>query len=215
MSQSRYKTSRDLLDSSATHRSTAVEHYDQRSQAPREKPVHPTIPQVPHTPHAEHKYPTQPKTPHIPHQPSPPHIGPDTHQGKQELDAEWVTVQYANSVDPQVWGPAFWFILHNSSVHYPVKASPLSRKAMKDFILGMPIMIPCEECSDHATAHIEANHSRLDEVTSGRHHLFNFFVDFHNRVNRRYGKPVMEYDDAYALYTSPTNVKKLSYKSRD
>jgi hypothetical protein len=86
---------------------------------------------------------------------------------------------------------------------------------MKDFILGMPIMIPCEECADHATAHIEANHSRLDEVTSGRQQLFNFFVDFHNLVNRRYGKPVMGYEEAFALYTGNANVKKLSYKSCD
>ncbi len=212
MSQSRYKTSRDLLHSSASHRSAAVEYY-----TPRQNPVQPTLNEVSHAPQVKHNLPTQPRTPPIPipQHVSPPDEGSDVHQGKREVDLEWDTVKYTNSVDPQVWGPAFWFILHNSSARYPVKASPVSRKAMKDFILGMPIMIPCEECADHATAHIEANHSRLDEVTSGRQQLFNFFVDFHNLVNRRYGKPVMGYEEAFALYTGSANVKKLSYKSCD
>lgn len=208
MSQSRYKTSRDLLHSSATHRSAAVEYY-----TPRQNPVHPTINEVPHTPQLEHNLPTQPRIPPIP---IPQHVSPpDEGSNEQEIDLEWNTVKYTNSVDPQVWGPAFWFILHNSSARYPVKASPVARKSMKDFILGMPIMIPCEECADHATAHIEANHFRLDEVTSGRQQLFNFFVDFHNLVNKRYGKPIMGYEEAFALYTGSANVKKLSYKSCD
>lgn len=212
MSQSRYKTSRDLLHSSATHRSAAVEYY-----TPRQNPVQPTLNEVSHTPQVKHNLPTQPRTSPIPipQYVSPPDEGSDVHQGEQEVDLEWDTIKYTNSVDPRVWGPAFWFTLHNSSARYPVNASPVCRKAMKDFILGMPIMIPCEECADHATAHIEANHSRLDEVTSGRQQLFNFFVDFHNLVNRRYGKPVMGYEEAFSLYTGRANVKKLSYKSCD
>ena len=61
-------------------------------------------------------------------------------------------------------------------------------------------MIPCDKCQDHATAHIEANWNRLDDVVSGRDNLFKFFVDFHNRVNKRYNKPEMSYETAYKLY---------------
>lgn len=128
-----------------------------------------------------------------------------------KLDMKWQTVQYANSGDPQVWGPAFWFILHNGAARYPIKASPLCAERMKGFILGMEVMIPCEKCADHATAHIEANWRRIDEIVSGRKELFNFFVDFHNVLNRRYGKPEMGYEEAYKLYTGRTNVTKLTY----
>ena len=128
-----------------------------------------------------------------------------------KMEMKWDTVQYANSGDPQVWGPAFWFTLHNGAARYPERASPLCAERMKGFILGMPIMIPCEKCADHATAHIEANWKSLDEVVSGRRHLFNFFVDFHNYVNRRYKKPEMGYEEAFALYTGRTNVTKLTY----
>ena len=131
-----------------------------------------------------------------------------------KLDMKWTTVEYANPSDPSVWGPAFWFTLHNGSVNYPIKASPICAERMKGFILGMPVMIPCEKCQDHATSYIEANYFRLDEIVSGREQLFNFFVSFHNHVNELYNKPIMSNKDAYALYTSGVNVTKLEYSSK-
>lgn len=131
-----------------------------------------------------------------------------------KLDMKWSTVEYANPSDPRVWGPAFWFTLHNGSARYPIKASPICAERMKGFILGMPVMIPCEKCQDHATSYIEANYCRLNEIVSGRDQLFNFFVSFHNSVNERYDKPKMSNDDAYTLYTSGVNVTKLEYSSK-
>ena len=127
------------------------------------------------------------------------------------INMKWTTLQYANSSDPNVWGPSFWFTLHNGAARYPIKASPICAERMKGFIMGMPVMIPCEKCQDHATAHIEQNYHRMNEIVSGREQLFNFFVSFHNYVNKRYGKPEMDYKKAYDLYTSSTNVTKLTY----
>jgi hypothetical protein len=128
-----------------------------------------------------------------------------------KMDMKWETVHYVNSKDPRVWGPAFWFTLHNGAASYPEKASPVCANHMKGFILGMPFMIPCDKCHDHARAHIEENYHRLDEIVSGKKHLFNFFVSFHNYVNKRYGKPEMSNEDAYALYNGNTTVTKLTY----
>ena len=131
-----------------------------------------------------------------------------------KLDMKWTTVEYANPSDPRIWGPAFWFTLHNGAIRYPIKASRICAERMKGFILGIPVMIPCEKCQDHATSYIEANYSKIDEIVSGREQLFNFFVSFHNNVNERYNKPIMSNEDAYALYTSGVNVTKLEYSSK-
>lgn len=127
------------------------------------------------------------------------------------LQMKWDTIQYVNSEKPEVWGPSFWFSLHNGAARYPINASPICAERMKGFILGIPFILPCEKCADHATAHIENNYRRLDDIVSGRQKLFNFFCDFHNYVNKRYNKPEMSYQDAYALYTGKTNVTKLTY----
>ena len=132
-----------------------------------------------------------------------------------QMDMKWTTVQQSNSKHPDVWGPAFWFTLHNGASAYPVEATPICAKRMRKFIIGMPIMIPCEKCQDHATAYIEQNYHKLNEIVKGRQNLFNFFVSFHNYVNERYGKPQMGYEEAYALYNGGVNVTKLSYSESE
>lgn len=127
------------------------------------------------------------------------------------VSLKWESSEFTNTSDPQVWGSAFWFTLHNGAIHYPLQASPVTKERMKGFILGMPVMIPCETCKEHATAHIEKNYDNLDDITSGRKNLFNFFVDFHNYVNKRYNKPIMSYEDAYKLYSGGARVSKLTY----
>jgi len=124
---------------------------------------------------------------------------------------KWETVKGVPLGDPEVWGPSFWFTLHNGAAHYPRRASPLFAERMKGFIMGIPVMVPCEKCADHATAHIEANWHRLDEIVSGREELFKFFWEFHNKVNRRYNKPEMSLEDAWKLYTGRMEVQKMKY----
>jgi Erv1 / Alr family len=141
-------------------------------------------------------------------------LEPDDPPHEEGVDMIWEITQYSNSASPDVWGPAFWFSLHNGAVRYPIKASPVYAERMKGFILGIPVMIPCDSCRDHATAYIEKNYSRLNEIVSGMHNLFNFFVDFHNYVNRRYNKFEMSYEDAYKLYTKNANVTKLVYRRK-
>ena len=68
------------------------------------------------------------------------------------LVVKYKVLDHANPGSPEVWGAAFWFSLHNGAVRYPRNASPLWRKRMKSFIIGIPVMVPCEKCADHATA---------------------------------------------------------------
>jgi hypothetical protein len=131
---------------------------------------------------------------------------------KDTIDVKYTANTYSNAADPEVWGPSFWFTLHNGAMKYPVKASPIWIERMKGFILGIPVMIPCEKCADHATSYIESNYKHLDEIVSGRDNLFKFFVDFHNKVNERYGKPIMSYENARKLYSGRARVLKMKYE---
>lgn len=110
------------------------------------------------------------------------------------------TVEKYDNTNPSVWGPPFWFTLHNGALNYPSLANPLYIERMKNFILGIPVMLPCHTCKDHAISFIEYHKDQLDYICAGRDKLFKFFVDFHNQVNVRHKKPVMSYEDAYKLY---------------
>lgn len=120
-----------------------------------------------------------------------------------------VEQDHTSTGNPEVWGPAFWFSLHNGALRYPKNASPIWKDRMKNFIIGIPVMVPCEMCSVHATAYIEKNYDKLDDVVSNRDKLFEFFHTFHNYVNKRLGKPQMSLEDAIKLYSSPAKVTKL------
>jgi hypothetical protein len=101
---------------------------------------------------------------------------------------------------PSVWGPPLWFTLHNSSSKYPNNPSPITRERMKNIITNIPVLLPCYTCREHATQFIEKNANMLDDIVSSRDKLFNFFVDFHNQVNKKLGKKIYSYEEARALY---------------
>jgi hypothetical protein len=82
---------------------------------------------------------------------------------------------------------------------------------MKGFIRGIPYIIPCADCAEHAKSFIERHESKLDSITSGRDNLFNFFVDFHNYVNERYGKATLSYSEASKLYSGKAKTLKMTY----
>lgn len=106
-----------------------------------------------------------------------------------------------STADPKIWGPAFWFTLHTSAAHYPLNPSPIVRERMKARILAIPYEIPCAGCRPHAIEFIQKNMDQLDDIVSNRHKLGQFYVTFHNAVNKRYNKPLWSYEQAYQYYS--------------
>lgn len=124
-------------------------------------------------------------------------------------DLKHIMLKNINSSSPEVWGPGFWFSLHNGALKYPDEPSPLWKERMKNFIIGIPVMLPCEKCSLHASAYIESQYPKLDEIVKNKDNLFTFFCNFHNIVNERLNKPTMSVKNAYELYSNNFNVTKL------
>ena len=118
----------------------------------------------------------------------------------EQTSAQQLEQIQQNNNNPQVWGPKLWFSFHNGASKYPISPSPIARTNMKNFIFGIPVMLPCEKCREHANQFIESNYNNLDNIVSSRDNLFKFFVDFHNNANIKTGKPEMSYEEAKKLY---------------
>lgn len=138
-----------------------------------------------------------------------PHIHPQKETDKTSLDLTWKDEHIENTADPRVWGPMYWITQHISAAHYPLNASPIVRERMKQRILAVPHEIPCHSCKSHASAFIESKRPELDEIVKGRHSLGKFWVDFHNKVNERYGKRKWSYDEAYKKYSGGAKITVL------
>ena len=83
-----------------------------------------------------------------------------------------------------------------------MNASPLVKQRILNRIQAIPYEVPCKTCQIHASAYIESlSDYDLDKIVSGRDNLFKFYVDFHNAVNTRLGKPIWTYQQALNYYS--------------
>jgi hypothetical protein len=106
-----------------------------------------------------------------------------------------------------LWGRPLWFSLHYGALNYPTKPDTSMQEMTIGFIKGLPIMIPCDVCKNHAYEYIsKLTHNQLMDITSTSEKLFRFFWDFHNMVNTKTGKATMTLKDAYSLFeNNPQN----------
>jgi hypothetical protein len=117
---------------------------------------------------------------------------------QQPIEVNVSTTTTGSSYEPEAFGPAFWFTLHNSSTAYPNKPTIFVQTGMKSLIENMHLLIPCVTCKEHFFSFLKG--SDLDEATSSRESLFSFFVKVHNYVNKRHKKPELSLSDAKKMY---------------
>ena len=108
--------------------------------------------------------------------------------------SQTATLPYKFSVDPAVWGPGFWYTLHNRARVYSDNPSDCVRRQMTLFIESIPIAVPCSVCEQDARGYItkRAQTDGLRDVVKNRTSLVQFFIEFHNYVNHKTGKPSVD-----------------------
>ena len=106
-------------------------------------------------------------------------------------EQERLVVSYKDKPDTNTrsFGPKLWYVLHNAALAFPEDPTELVKYRMKNLILGIPYLVPCESCFEHSLEYID-NINNLDEICSSRRKLIKFFVEFHNSVNKRLGKSI-------------------------
>ena len=129
----------------------------------------------------------------------------------QSVTIEYKILQSASTSNPSVWGAAFWFSLHNGAAHYPQNPSKIWQSRMISFIKGIPMMLPCEKCANHAIAYIESRSDELPNIVKTQKNLFKFFVEFHNFVNKKLNKVQFSLDQARKIFLEPKNVITLKF----
>lgn len=102
--------------------------------------------------------------------------------------------------DPTMWGPHLWYYLHNSTLSFPVNPSKEEMEGMREWLLNLPITIPCEKCRFHYKQYLDKHQNDLNEACTTRDKLFKFVVDIHNQVNKRNNKPIVSYEEAFKMY---------------
>jgi hypothetical protein len=106
-------------------------------------------------------------------------------------------------MDPIVWGPKLWFVIHTFALNYPDNPTYEDRRVMEEFFNNLKYSIPCHKCRIHYRQNLQNNPiiSYLDNKQS----LFKYTVDLHNLVNKSLGKKIYSYDEVTSIYKNHYN----------
>ncbi len=113
-------------------------------------------------------------------------------------------------MDPKVWGPYLWYILHIISFNYPTHPSYADKRMYHDFYINFKDLIPCAACRKHYQQHLHGN--PITPALDSRADLVNWVIKMHNIVNISLGKPTMTTQEVLTAYQmnnfAPPNYKK-------
>ena len=116
-----------------------------------------------------------------------------------------------NVFSPDVWGEAFWFILHIGSLAMDANISEQDARKYWNFIEGIPMILPCKMCSKDAQKFVDINRHRWRTICSSKERLIEFFIEFHNQVNMKQGKPLITKNDVERLGGGNVRVSTIKY----
>jgi hypothetical protein len=109
--------------------------------------------------------------------------------------------------DPEVFGPGMWYSIHSSSIQ-------LDDECFMKYIDGIIPKIPCLICREHATEYLKNNPTKdykgIKNSNGEYIGMFKWSWIFHNTVNKRLGKPILDWDTAYNMFTDDSKVCSMS-----
>ena len=101
-------------------------------------------------------------------------------------------------MDPNIWGPKFWFSLHSVSFTYPFSPDENDKERYKTFFGLLEHLLPCVLCRKNYSKNIK--NYPIDIHLESRKSLAYWVMDIHNMVNVENGKPSMTRDEMLENY---------------
>lgn len=95
------------------------------------------------------------------------------------------------------WGPRGWAWIHVEAINFPARPAGADRRAMFARFWAFVQTLPCPECQKHATDYTR-DYPPDFSCSAG---FQTWAWRFHNAVNRRLGKPLMQAEDYRRSYS--------------
>jgi len=101
-----------------------------------------------------------------------------------------------------MWGQHLWGFIHTITIidfEDDDAQVRFSKEAMEN-LRGISACIPCHRCRAHYDFFFQTEIEGRDRF--GRMELFRLFVEFHNTINQRLGKPIIDYEEARKIWVN-------------
>lgn len=115
-------------------------------------------------------------------------------------------------LNPNIWGPHYWFFLHTISMSYPIKPNAVTKKTYYEFIQNLHLFIPNEKISADFSKLL--NKYPVLPYLDNRESFIRWMWFIHNKFNEKLEKKVLTLNEFYIQYYEqykPTNIKLLEY----
>jgi len=102
------------------------------------------------------------------------------------------------SLNPKVWGPHYWFVLHTIALTYPLKPNETVKKKYYDFIENLPIFIPIENIGNYLSELLDKY--PVTPYLDSRESFIKWIYFFHNEVNKNLGYEELTLSESLEKY---------------
>ena len=102
------------------------------------------------------------------------------------------------TLDPKVWGPHYWFVLHTIAISYPINPNKIMKKKMYDFIQNLPIFLPIEEIGNNFSKFL--NKYPVTPYLDSRKSLMRWVNFIHNKINISLNKSELTFEESLTKY---------------
>jgi len=115
-------------------------------------------------------------------------------------------------MDPEVWGPNAWILLHTITLVYPHKPTNNDKLNYKKFFNSLDKILPCDWCSHNYKIHL--NKYPIENYLNSKKNVVQWLINIHNETNKVLNKNIhFTYDDFINKYKeiySQTNSTKCN-----
>jgi len=115
-------------------------------------------------------------------------------------------------MNPEVWGPHFWFVLFTISMHYPQRPNTVTKKKYYEFIHNFPLFLPSEKIGNNFAKLLDKY--PVTPYLDSRMQFMKWVHFIHNKVNEHLDKQEIGFYDALELYYKHYEPKDMIKKKR-
>lgn len=119
------------------------------------------------------------------------------------------------TLDPKIWGPHYWFVLHTIALSYPETPTEVSKKKFYDFYQNLPLFLPIEEVGNNFSKFLDKY--PVTPYLESRQSLVRWTHFIHNKINTALSLPILNLEEslsAYYEHYKPKEVKDIQQRQR-
>ena len=110
-------------------------------------------------------------------------------------------------LNPEIWGPHYWFFLYTIAVSYPNKPNETVKKKYYDLIQNFPLFIPVTDIGNTFSKFLDSY--PVTPYLDSRESMLKWVHFIHNKINIYLGKDEITYYKAMDLYYNNYKLKEV------